>query len=124
MRTNKLRNLIKTRLDLITELEEVYYKLANTSALFPHAVFNLRSINTMSTDANRKDYVLEIDVWAKGAEADALDICDKIEDALNMANIPFSDIYPTFFFENRTAVEDEDKHINHYLITFSIQLFQ
>lgn len=127
MKTDSLRKLIKSQLDSTKSLgvNEVYYKTAADNAGFPHVVFNLESIGTLTTDRHRNDYRLEVDVFDRNkSESLTFDICDTVEDLFRSANLPQDDILPTFFFSSRTSVLDEDKDIKHQLIRFDVQMYE
>jgi len=126
MRTDELRKVVKTQLDSLKTqgIKEVYYATAADNAGFPHIVYNLTEIGSMPNDLHRYNYVLEVDVWDKGkSESKALTICDKIEELLSASNLPQTLILPTFFFESRRNVIDEDKNLKHELIRFEVQLY-
>lgn len=127
MRTDDLRKLCKTQLDTlkIKGVKEVYYKTAANDAGFPHIVFNMEEIGTQTDNIHRFDYRLLIDVWDKGkSESVLFDICDSIEELLSAKNLPQTNILPSFFYDNRRSVEDEDKNIKHQLIQFDVQLYE
>lgn len=121
MKTNSLRKLIKTQ--LATLPISVYYLNANNNAMYPHVVFSLTSVNT--GDLSRSDYVLDIDLWFKGASSfDIEEMADEIEALLKMKNLPTSEILPTFIADSRKTVIDEDKNIKHILLSFTVQLYE
>ncbi len=127
MKTDDLRKLIKTQLDSlkIQGAKEVFYKTASDTAGYPHIVFNLSQIGTLGNDLHRSDYVLEIDVWDKNkSESVTFNLCDTIEELLSAVNLPQASILPTFFFESRQSILDEDKDIKHELIKFTVQMYQ
>lgn len=127
MRTDDLRKLIKRTLDglKIKGVTEVYSKTAADNAGFPHIVFDLESITTLSDDLHRFDYRLTVDVWDKNkSESLALELCDSIEDLLNSANLPQTSILPTFYLTGRRSVLDDNKDIKHQIIRFDVQLYE
>lgn len=130
MRTNELRELIKSQLNVAGTLakvntEEVYYREARSEALYPHIVFSFESLSLGNNDRFRKDYNLVIDVYTKGySSIEVEDIADTIEDVFNNANMPAETILPTFFEESRRWIIDEDKAIKHIQLTFIIQNFE
>jgi hypothetical protein len=105
---------------LKTLTTNVYFEQAADNALYPHAVFTFREIDL--GDLSRQDYVLEVDVWDKGTSTTAIDeLSDKIEDLLQLQNLPQTHILPTFFKIDRKSILDQDKSIKHRLIRFQIQ---
>lgn len=117
-RTNDLKKLVQTKLKTLTT--NVFFEQATDNALYPHAVFAFREIDL--GDISRQDYVLEVDVWDKGTSTTAVDeLADKIEDLLQLQNLPQTNILPTFFKIDRKSILDQDKAIKHRLIRFQIQ---
>lgn len=121
MRTNDLKKLIQTQLKTITN--NVYHKIADKDALYPHIVFSFNSVNL--GDISRQDYTLNIDVWDKSSSTVDIDnLCDSVENLLQGENLPQENILPTFYLIDRRSLEDEDKSINHTLIRFQIQNYE
>lgn len=117
-RTNDLKKLVQTKLKTLTT--NVFFEQATDNALYPHVVFAFREIDL--GDISRQDYVLEVDVWDKGTSTTAVDeLADKIEDLLQLQNLPQTNILPTFFKIDRKSILDQDKAIKHRLIRFQIQ---
>lgn len=117
-RTNDLKKLIQEKLKTLTT--NVYFEQATDNALYPHIVFNFRTIEL--GDLSRQDYVLEVDVWDKGTSTYGVDeLADKVEDLLHCENLPQTNILPTFYKIDRKAILDTDKQIKHRLIRFQIQ---
>jgi len=120
-RTNDLKILLQTKLKTIAT--NVFFENATDDALFPHIVFNFRTIDL--GDLSRQDYILEVDVWDKGNSTTKVDeLSDKVEDLLHMQNLPQSHILPTFYKIDRKSIMDEDKKIKHRLIRFQIQNYK
>lgn len=127
MRTDELRKLCKTKLDSlkIKGVKEVYCKTAADNAGYPHIVYELESISTLSNDLHRYDYTLTIDIWDKAkSESVANELADSIEELLSTANLPQTSILPTFFYSDRKSVIDEDKDIKHLIERFNVQLYE
>jgi len=119
-RTDNLRSLVRTKLKTITELEEVYYEIADTEALFPHAVITFDSVDL--GDINRHDYVVNVDVYDRGPSASQVEgICDKIENIFCNLNAPTDAVLPTFYLESRQSIADEDKAIRRRLVRLQAQ---
>ena len=117
-RTNDLKKLVQTKLKTIAT--NVFFEQATDNALYPHAVFNFKTIDL--GDLWRQDYILEVDVWDKGTSTMQVDeLSDKIEDLLQLQNLPQTKILPTFFKIDRKTIIDSDKSIKHRLIRFQIQ---
>lgn len=117
-RTNELKKLLQTKLKTITN--DVYYEQADDNALYPHIVFNFRTIDL--GDLSRQDYILEIDLWDKGTSTTAIDkMADDVENLLQGQNLPQTGILPTFYLYDRKSILDSDKDIKHRLIRFQIQ---
>jgi len=120
-RSNDLRKLVQSQLK--TVCDKVYYRQADSDAMYPHIVFKMRSINT--GDLSRSDYILQIDVWDKSSSnLRVIDLADEVEDALKSKNLPQSGILPTFYTDNRTDVDDDDKSIKHIQIDIVVQLYE
>lgn len=120
-RTNDLRKLIQSELKKVCN--NVYYKVADEDAIYPHIVFKLKSINT--GDLSRSDFELQIDLWDnKSSEFAISNLADSVEDLLKTANLPNETILPTFYTNSRFDVEDEDKAIRHIQISMQVQLYE
>lgn len=117
-KTNDLKKLIQTKLKTLSS--NVYFEIADDTAMYPHVVFSFRTINL--DDLSRQDYILDVDVWDKGRSTTAVDeLCDKIESLLHTENLPQTRILPTFYLIDRKSLPDEDKNIKHRLIRFQVQ---
>ena len=111
---------LPTLTKLKTIATNVFFEQATDNALYPHAVFNFKTIDL--GDLWRQDYILEVDVWDKGTSTTQVDeLSDKIEDLLQLQNLPQTKILPTFFKIDRKTIIDSDKSIKHRLIRFQIQ---
>ncbi len=122
-KTNSLKILITEKLR--QACNRVYFNRALNSNLFPHIVFNMRSVTFGYS--YRDDVILEIDVWNKPLDGDFTqieEICDNIENVFSNANLPQKDILPTFYIDGRYAIEDEDKLIQHRVIRILIQNYE
>lgn len=120
-RTNDLKKLIQTKLKTLTT--NVFFEQATDNALYPHIVFDFRTIDL--GDLARQDYILEVDVWDKGTSTTAVDeLADKVEDLLQAKNLPQTNILPTFYKIDRKSIIDTDKSIKHRLIKFQIQNYE
>ena len=109
-KTNDLKKLIQTKLKTLSS--NVYFEIADDTAMYPHVVFSFRTINL--DDISRQDYILDVDVWDKGRNTTAVDeLCDKIESLLHTENLPQTRILPTFYLIDRKSLPDEDKNIKH-----------
>ena len=117
-RTNDLKKLIQTQLKTLTT--NVFFENATDDKLYPHIVFNFRTIDL--GDLWRQDYILEIDVWdKKNSTYDVDELSDKVEDLLQAKNLPQTRVLPTFYKIDRKSIYDSDKSIKHRLIRFQIQ---
>lgn len=120
-RTNDLKKLIQTKLKTLTT--NVFFEQATDNALYPHIVFDFRTIDL--GDLARQDYILEVDVWDKGTSTTKVDeLADKVEDLLQAKNLPQTNILPTFYKIDRRSIIDTDKSIKHRLIKFQIQNYE
>lgn len=120
-RTNDLKKLIQTKLKTLTT--NVFFEQATDNALYPHIVFDFRTIDL--GDLARQDYILEVDVWDKGTSTTKVDeLSDKVEDLLQAKNLPQTNILPTFYKIDRRSIIDTDKSIKHRLIKFQIQNYE
>lgn len=126
MKVNEVKKLIKRQLDTLKdEVKEVYYRDADDDVLYPHITFEYDTISGLGDDLNRQDYMLIIDVWDKQKESVlAEDIADRVEELFSAVNLPQETILPTFYFENRKFLKDEDKEIKHIQLKFSIQNYE
>lgn len=125
MKTNSIRKLVTSRLE--TVCGNVYFRVADKDAMYPHIVFSLRSIDL--GDIHRDDLMLEIDIWHKrtagGTEiAEIEDLTDLVEGLFHCENLPQEDILPTFFRVSRNLVEDDDKNIEHRVLQIQIQNYE
>ena len=120
-RTNDLKKLIQTKLKTLTT--NVFFEQATDNALYPHIVFDFRTIDL--GDLARQDYILEVDVWDKGTSTTKVDeLSDKVEDLLQAKNLPQTNILPTFYKIDRRSIIDTDKSIKHRFIKFQIQNYE
>lgn len=119
-RTNDLKKLIQTKLK--TKFNNVFFEQGQQDKMYPSAVFSLRSVDL--GDLARKDYILEVDVWAKGESTYTADnMTDTVCDLLQAENLPQTTILPVFYLIDSRSILDEDKEINHRLIRFQVQLY-
>lgn len=120
-RTNDLRKLIQEKLKTITT--NVFYEQANDDVLYPHIVFDMKTIDL--GDISRQDYILEVDVWDKSRSSFQVEeLSDKVEDLLHCENLPQTNVLPTFYKIDRKSILDSDKTIKHRLIRFQIQNYE
>lgn len=127
MKINDLRQLVRTRLlPLMDEgVNEIYYRIADEGAFYPHIVFSFDKITAQSDDIARRNIDLRIDLWNKGTSAVLInDIADGVENLLDCQNLPQTNILPTIYFSDRRDLEDEDKSIQHIQIDFQIQNYE
>lgn len=129
MKSNKLRKLIRdnliTLIEDYEELKNVFYRIADDKALYPHIVFSLDSSVMNSDDSNRQIYNLVVDVWDKGESFETVeDIADSVESLLNKENLPQVSILPTFWQTSRTQVYESDKAIKHIQLRFDVQNYE
>ena len=125
--TNELRKLIKAELSALCEdfyVKEIYYQIADEKALFPHIVFSLDSAVSQPMFIDRYDYRLFVDVYFKGSTQEIEDLCDAIQEYFVWKNSPTTEILPTFYFENRLLIIEQDKNINHRQLRFNIQMYE
>ena len=128
LKSNELRAMIVAKLnDIKTEfgIKNVYYRTAQDDALYPHVVFDLERISTLSDDRNRRDITLYIDVWDRNKNTQNVhNIADAIEDVLDQLNEPQESNLPTLFFNARRHLPDEDKTLRHIQLEFVIQNYE
>ena len=119
-KTLSLRKVIQAQLNTISG--GTYYRQAVTNTAFPYKTFTLSRVNL--GDSARDDYDLSVDIWDRSTDTKTVDeIADQIEDLFNVANLPQTDILPTFFRESRYPVDDPDKNIQHIQLNFTVQLY-
>ena len=119
-KTKALRKLVNDQLNTVPG--ETYHKRASDDATYPYKVFRLASASF--TDA-RDDQELEVDIWDRSLDPKAAeDIADQVEALFANANIPAPPIYPTFFREGRTPLDDPDKNLQHIQLRFLVQLYK
>lgn len=120
-KTLYLRGLISSQLRATQG--EVYHRQATASAKYPYKTYSLRSIDF--PDSTRSDYDLSVDIWDRSPDTKTVEeIADRIETLFNAANIPHRPIYPTFFRDGRTFVDDPDKELQHIQLRFIVQLYE
>ena len=95
--------------------------MAEKGAIYPHKVFNIESIDT--NNAPRHDFIITVDVWTKSANT-ADDIADAVNAVFDNANLPNSDILPTFYLQSCRPIEDEDESIERRQIKITCQNYK
>ena len=116
-KTNSLRQIIKSNIDPIVKL---YYRVADKDNIFPHSVYDFESIDL--GDIYRDDLILLLDIWDYGTDRSrAEEIADQIEALFNAANLPDTEVLPTFYRISRKPIDDEDKKVIHIQLKFQIQ---
>lgn len=127
MITNELRKLIKSRLMTLQSeygIKDVYYQQAADNKMYPHIVFDLSKISSLQ-DSVRRDYMLDIDIFDHSKSATRIeDIADAVDTLFSGENLPQESILPSFFYEDRTEVPDEDKMIQHQNVRFVVQNYE
>lgn len=119
-KTSDLRKLITTQLRTVEG--GVYHRHAPKDAVYPYKTFSLTSASFVES---RDDQEVEIDIWDRSKDAKrAEEIADLIESMFACANLPAPPIYPTFFRENRRALDDPDKELQHIQLRFLVQLYK
>ena len=120
-KTPTLRKLIVEQLQ--TTPGESFHRSAPKDAAFPYKTFSLSSV--AFPDRLRDDFELDVDIWTRAKDWKAVEeIADQIEALFNDANLPQSNIYPTFFRENRYNLDDPDKTLQHIQLRFLVQLYE
>mgnify|MGYP003293596038 CR=1 FL=1 len=62
-------------------IKQIYYKIANDEAIFPHIVFDIDAYSQSSDDLNRFNYVVYIDIYDKKTSKYSIEeIADRIVD--------------------------------------------
>lgn len=121
MGTNDLRKLIQSRLKEICE--NVFFETADNEKLYPHIVYSYETVNL--DDLNRKDYIIDINLWDKDSSAVRIeDMTDIVERVFNNQNLPQDTILPTFYKVDRKIIPDEDKKIRHRLVRILVQNYE
>ena len=120
-KTLALRGLIREQLQAVQG--ETYYKVADKDAAYPYKTYLLESINFQ--DSTRDDYDLVVDIWDRSPDQKTVEeIADQIEALFNASNIPRPPIFPTFFRDGRTNLDDPDKNLQHIQLHFIVQLYE
>lgn len=123
-KTNDLRKLIQGRLLTLKtshSVTDVYYRLADENALFNHVVFDFN--NVFVEGLYRGDYQLNVDIYANDSKV-AENVSDEVERLFHMENLPQDSVLPTFFFESRRNLPDEDRNVRHIQVVFTIQNYE
>ena len=116
-KTNALREIIQNKINSIVKS---YYRFADTTNIFPHAVYDFENIDLL--DIARDDLILIVDIWGKGKNTSQVEnIADQIEKLFNAANLPNEEVLPTFYRISRKPIDDEDKTIIRRQLKFQIQ---
>lgn len=116
-KTNSLRKIIQSKINPIIKS---YYRVADPKADFPRAVYDFENIDL--GDLNRDDLILIVDLWDKGKDTSKIeDIADQIEEMFNAANLPDTNVLPTFYRISRKPIDDEDKTLMRRQLKFQIQ---
>lgn len=120
-KTTALRGLISEQLKTVPG--RTYHRQAVANATYPYKTYTLESINYQ--DSTRDDYSLVVDIWDRSPDQKTVEeIADQIEKLFNVANIPRSPIYPTFFRDGRNNLDDPDKTLQHIQLHFLVQLYE
>lgn len=124
-RTNELRKLIQTQLvglrTAYPDIKGVYYREADEKKMYPHLVYDFDGTNLEGSD--REDSILNVDIFdveTKRVE----NIADDVVDMFRCENLPQDVILPTFYFESRRPLPDEDRNVRHILVKFTIQNYE
>ena len=120
-KTATLRGLIRARLQTVPG--ETYHKTATPDAPYPYKTYLLRSINF--PDSTRDDFDLVVDIWDRSPDQKMVEeIADQTEALFNASTIPHPPIFPTFFRDGRTNIDDPDKTLQHIQMRFLVQLYE
>lgn len=120
---NEARRVIEARLNSIKtayNIAEISYGLASEDAMYPHIVWDVANI--VPRDQGRQDMTLDVHVWAREQFA-AFQIADAVIDLFSYANVPQSDLLPTFYESSAFPVDDPDKTIVHVVARLEGQLY-
>lgn len=125
---NELRALIVEQLETIKDtygITDIFYQLAQDSAMYPHVVYSFDGMRSLTDDLARRDIDLIIDVYDRQTSTVLINnIADAIEDLFDTENLPQDGILPTFYFVIRRDLVDEDKLIKHIQIEISVQNYE
>lgn len=120
-KTLLLRQIIAEKLNSVQG--QTYHRRSPANSAYPFKVYSLSSV--YFPDAYRDDIEVEIDVWDRSETSRTIEeIADQIEHLFNNKNLPVPPIYPTFFREGRTMLEDPDKGLQHLQLRFLVQLYE
>lgn len=120
-KTLLLRGLVADQLRTVPG--GTYHKKATATATYPYKTYAVKGINF--PDSTRDDYDLTVDIWDRSTDTKvAEEIADQIEKLFNAANVPRPPIFPTFFRDGRTPIDDPDKELQHLQLRFIVQLYE
>ena len=76
-------------------------------------------------DSTRDDFDLVVDIWDRSPDQKTVEeIADQTEALFNASTIPLPPIFPTFFRDSRTNIDDPDKELQHIQLHFIVQLYE
>ena len=124
MKTNSVERVIQSQLSAICP--RCFQAPADVSAEYPLIAWETSS--TDISDMSRDDIFLDISIWFRAGastQAAANDIADRIERALDGANLPQRDILPTFYrWGDRRLTIDDDKTLRRIVLRFVVQNYE
>ena len=119
-KTADLRKLIVAQLKTLTAAKGVYYRQAAPGAVYPYITFSLDRVD--ESDLARDDVDLCVDIWDHAPDLGTAEgIADAAEGLFNVANLPQTNILPTFFRDVRYPINEDDKTIQHIQLHFIVQ---
>lgn len=126
--TKELIKLVESMLKpLMTShgVKEIFHDIADDKKLYPHIIHSFDRVQTLTDDREKRNISLIIDIYDNQRSTAVInDIADAVEELFDQKNLPQTDNLPTFYFQSKRPLPDEDKKIKHIQFEFEIQNYE
>jgi hypothetical protein len=117
---------IRLRQEINKVLESIhpqfYYESSSDEAKYPFVVYSLAD---SVDDGSVETFTMEIDGWDRPSNGDTTElemIMGKIDNALHRYTTGDSDLFFSFYRENRRSITDPDKRLKRRQLVFQIRV--